>query len=142
MTKFAYKPENVITTFVDKYGDTRTIHRPRGSSLRVCNDSDTPVLLMNRAAAYLLGKKVRARRLTLGLTQKQLCELAGFVDVNPKQRIYGIETAKRGGGVRLGTLFALAHALRCEPQDILPTTDEVLSAAGVGEKTKTGLAAE
>ncbi len=124
-------PRAPVATFTDEYGDERIIHRPKGRRLSVFNGGDTPTLRMNRAVAVLLGKAVRARRNELGYTARELCMRAGFVDVNPKQRIHHIETAMRGEGVRLGTLYALAHALDCAPVDLLPSVKEAADLAGV-----------
>lgn len=125
------RPTTVIAEFEDQYGDVRKIHRPKGRRLSVLREGNTPVHAMNRACAILMAKKIKARRLELGLSQKQVCIRAGFELVNPKQRIHAIENATRNEGVRLGTLYALAQALLCEPRDLLPTLAEVLHASGV-----------
>lgn len=125
------QPRNPIATFVDNYGEARIIHRLKGRRLSVFNGPGTPVQLMNRATAILMGKRIRARRKALGLSAKELVQRAGFVDVNPKQRVYAIETAGREQGIKLGTLYALAHALECSPCDLLPPLEEVMKAAGV-----------
>lgn len=140
-----YRPANPIATYTDAYGDERIIHAPAGArsrALRRFNNSDTPVLRMNRAVAILLGHAVRARRLALGMTAKQLCLRCGFANVNPKAAIYEIETAKRASGVRLGTLYALASALDCEPSDLLPTKAAAMEAAGVEAAAVHSLAAK
>jgi hypothetical protein len=65
------------------------------------------------------------------MTMRELSVRAGLHNVNPKQYIHGIESAKQSRGVRMGTLYALAHALGLNPSDLLPTTDEVLVLASV-----------
>lgn len=126
-----YGPRNPVATFENEYGETEIIHRPKGRALKLYRGLNTPVLRMNRAAATLLGQLVRSRRKALGLSLKQLCLRAGLKDANPKQRIHAIETAMRAEGVRLGTLYALAHALECEVGDLLPAKADVIAAAEV-----------
>lgn len=130
------KPKNPIASFVDEYGDTRIIHRKQGRRLSVFCGGDTVPLKMNRAAAILIGKNIKQRRLKLSMSQKRLCQIAGFQSVNPKQYISGIENAKRGGGCKTGSLYAIAYALQCEVCDLLPTVSQVLEAANIGESTK------
>lgn len=135
MSELKLEPKNPIASFVDTYGDERVIHRPVGRKLAVFNGGDTPILRMNRAVAVLFGQRVHQRRGALKLSQRELCQRAGFVDVNPKQRIHAIETATRLKGVRFGTLYALAHALECEPFDLMPTLQEALDLAGVSPQS-------
>lgn len=126
-----YTPKNVVATFVDQYGDTQIIHRPKGRRLSVFKGGDTPALRMNRAAAILIGQRIKAARLEAGLSQKQLCLRAGLANVNPKQYIHGIEAATRTAGCRMGTIYALAHAMGVEATDLLPTMNEVMMLAKV-----------
>lgn len=135
-----FQPKNPIATFEDDYGDTKIIHRPKGRRLSVFTGGNTPALRLNRAVAILVGQRVKARRQSLQMTQKQLCLRAGLQNVNPKQYIHAIEAATRMQGVRMGTLFALAHALRCAPGDLLPTVDEACALADVGPGTVSALA--
>lgn len=135
-----YTPKKVVATYVDTYGDERIIHSPQGGkALRVANTSDTPCLRMNRAVGILMGGKIRARRTELGITAKALCERMGLANTNAKQYIYGIETAFRAQGVRLGTLYALADALECEITDLLPAPVDVRAMAGVSRRAVVGL---
>lgn len=136
-----YKPKNLVATYVDSHGEERVIHSPKGRSLRRFDKSDTPQRRLNRAVAILLGHNIRDRRLALGLSQKDLCIRAGIVNSNPKQFISGIERAQRAEGMRLGTLFALATALECEPGLLLPSTAQAMETAGVGAKSQTTLEA-
>lgn len=134
-----YQPLNPVATFTDKYGEEQIIHRPRGQGLRMYKGHGTTTLKMNRAAAVLIGQRIKIRRKELGMSQRQLCEVAGFKDVSPKHRIYAIENATRGQGVRIGTLYSLAYALECEPFDLMPSIDVVVEAAGVQKTTLTAL---
>ena len=126
-----YQPKNPVASYTDEYGEERVIHAPKGKALRRYKNSDTPVQRMNRAVAILLGKRVRERRLALGLTMQQVCERAGFASKSPKQFMHHIEVAMRAEGVRLGTLYALTAALECEAGDLLPSRAEAMALAGV-----------
>ena len=126
-----YQPQNEVTRFTDKYGEEQIIHCPKGRALRLYKGVGTPSSKLNRAAAQLMGAMIKARRIELGLSMKELCQRAGFVDVNPKQRIWGIENATRGNGIRMGTLYALSMALDCEVDELLPKVDAVLELANV-----------
>lgn len=136
-----YQPRNVIATYTDDFGEERTVHRPKGGGLRVAKNSDTPVARMNRAAAILIGQRIRARRLGLQMTMQELGERAGLKNANQKSYVNALEKATRQEGMRLGTLFALASALRCEVADLMPSTAEVLSAGGVRARSAVTLEA-
>lgn len=123
------QPVNPVATFVDNYGELRVIHRKQGRRLSVFNGGDTPALRMNRAAAILIGKNIKAKRLEHKMSQKLLCQKAGLVNVNPKQCIHSLENAKRQGGSRMGTLYAIAFALECEVSELLPSVEAVLEYA-------------
>lgn len=127
-------PIQPVATFVDTYGDERVIHRRNGRSLAVFNGGETPVLRMTRAAAILIGDRVKDRRKALGISQRELCQRAGLIDVNPKQRIHAIENATRLRGIRMGTLYALSYALECEVADLLPSRSEVMALSGVAPR--------
>jgi DNA-binding Xre family transcriptional regulator len=137
--RIVFEPRNPVAEFQDEHGDTQTIHRPKGRRLSVYRGGNTPVLRMNRAVAVLLGERIRARRLMLGMTQEQLCLKAGFVHTHPKQRMADIERATRAEGIRLGSLYAVAYALGCHPGDLLPPMDDVMKLAGVGPQAATPL---
>lgn len=143
MDGVTYKPKNVVATFLDQYGETRVIHRSQGSGnkgLRVMKNGSTPVELLNRAAARLLGRAIKARRQSLGLSLEDLGVKAGLKSGNHKQYVWSIENAMRDKGVRLGTLYAIAAALDCEPGDLMPSGEEVRRVARVASKTITALA--
>lgn len=132
-----YKPKNPIASYVDVYGETRIIHKPKGRRLSVFCGGNTVALRMNRASAILIGKKIKEIRLKKGMSQRTLCVKAGLQNANPKQYIHAIENATRQAGSRMGTLYAIAYALECEVYEIVPTIDEVMKAAGVSDDTKT-----
>lgn len=121
-----------VAQYVDKYGDTRTIHKtPNG--LRVKNKRKTPVLAMNPVVSEMVGERVRELRLERGLSLEQLATLAGMGTGHPKERMWQIENATRGAGVRMGTLYALAMALGVEATDLLPSTERVRKMADLCE---------
>lgn len=121
-----------VGEFEDKYGDKRTIHRANGGVLRVANKRQTPVLALNRAAAPLIGENIRRLREQRGMTLEELCIKAGLASVYPKARMWEIEKGTRKGhGIRMGTLFALAYALEVSPCALLPSSEKVFSQAGV-----------
>lgn len=128
-----YQPRAVVAEFIDEYGEKQTIHRPKGRRLSVFKGLNTPVLRMNRAIAELMGARIKARRLELGLSLKEVAYRAGMQTVSPKQYIHRIENplSHRKEGIRMGTLYALAYALECGPQDLLPSAYEVMALAGV-----------
>lgn len=127
------KPTNPIATFTDKFGDEQVIHRKKGRRLSVFTGGETPVLKMNRAAAILIGEKIKSKRILQGLTLRQLCLKAGLQNVNPKEYMFSIENATRMAGCRTGTLYALAFALNCEPTEIMPTVNEVVEYANINK---------
>jgi DNA-binding Xre family transcriptional regulator len=136
-----WQPKNVVATYVDEYGEERAIHAPKGRRLSRATNSDTVVARMNRAAAILIGQRIRARRLEMGLTMKELGDRAGLKNANQKAYVNALEKSSRKEGMRFGTIFALATALHCEVADLLPTTAEVLAGAGVRAKAAVTLEA-
>ena len=135
MIDTSFSPRNVVTTFENEFGDTKIIHRPKGSAMKIYKGGKTPVLAVNRAISVLMGRRIRARREALGMTMEQLGIAAGLMSQTPKQYIYSMEKSVRKEGVRLGTLFLLAKALGCSPADLLPSIDESMDAAGVSIAT-------
>lgn len=126
-----YKPKNPVASYVDVYGETRIIHKPKGRRLSVFCGGNTVALRMNRASAILIGKKIKEIRLKKGISQRTLCVRAGLQNVNPKQYIHAIENATRQAGSRMGTLYAIAYALECEVYEIVPTINEVMNAGEI-----------
>jgi len=120
-----YRHGEIVGVFEDKFGEEKTVHRPKGRRLRVLKNLDTPVLRMNRVAAELIGQLIRERRISAGLTLEELGERAGLSSLTKKQYVWGIEHATRGQGVRIGTLYAIARILKCEVGDLLPSVDTV-----------------
>ena len=74
------------------------------------------------------------------MTLEELARASGLVhasSVHAKQRMREIEVGDgRTHGVKMGTLYALAHTLDCDPSDLLPTVEEAMAAAGITEKTQ------
>lgn len=133
----AHRNVEQVATFTDKYGDERRIYREgQRGKLRAEKPGDTVSHLMNRAVAVLVGASIKRRRIAAGLTLEDLCTRAGLRSETPKHRMWEIETAAREHGTRMGTLYALARALGCTPQDLMPTMDEVLAKAGIRQTEK------
>ncbi len=61
---------------------------------------------------------IKSRREALSLTQEQAAEAAGL---KSKQHWYAVESGATGGksGITLGTLNAIAKALKCDPKELL-----------------------
>jgi DNA-binding Xre family transcriptional regulator len=129
----------VLVEFEDQYGDVRVIHRKKGSRLSVKRLGDTPVHALNRAAAVLIGYKIREVRTRKSMSLADLCIKAGLASATPKQRMHEIEVGKRQEGMRLGTLFAIALALEVDVSSLLPRSAEVAEKAGVVPDTTTSL---
>lgn len=120
------KNPKVVAKYIDAHGNVRRIHKNRGNRLAVARLRSTPILELNRTAARLMGAKIMAKRKERGFTLLELGARAGFVDADPKSRMWSIENSVRQEGVRLGTLYALAIALECGIEDLLPSPAEVL----------------
>jgi len=118
----------LVAEFQDKYGEKRIIHGTR-HGLRGKRSFSTPALAMNRATTGMIGAKIKALREERGFTLKELALRCGMAGGTPKNRMWAIENATRGEGVRIGTLYAIAHALGCQVADLLPSVEEVLRAA-------------
>lgn len=72
---------------------------------------------------------LRLRRLTLGLTQREVARIAG---ISPEQ-LSNLETGK--ADPYLSTVLALADALGCEAADLLPFKRETPAAIRGSAKT-------
>lgn len=121
----------IIASFTDKYGETRHIRQSNKRRIQLAKNTDTVSHKMNRVAAVMIGAKIKERRLAAGLTLEELCIRSGLVSSIPKSRMWEIENALRREGMRMGTLFAISHALNCEVADLLPTVAAVSEMAGV-----------
>lgn len=122
-----------LVDFTDQYGEKRTIHRLKGSTLAVKRVGNTPALAMGRAAAVLMGLRIRAARQAAGMSLADLCMRAGLSAApgHHKHRMYEIEKGARRLGVQIGTLYAIALALDVPVSDLLPSVDEIAKAADV-----------
>ncbi len=119
------RSHEVVATFEDKYGETRTIHRGK-NGLAIKQEVTTPSLAFNQPVAELIGKRIKKARIARGMTLVELAVRCGMRSGHPKNRIWGIENATRGEGIRLGTLYAIAIALDVEACELLPTNEEVM----------------
>jgi len=128
-----YQPINPIAEYVDKYGDKKVIHCPKGRAMRVFKGEGTALIKLNRATAVLLGEAIRKRRLSLGMSMEELGIKAGLKSATPKQYVYSIEKASRQEGMRLGTLLMISSALGVEPGHLLPSVADAMELAGVSE---------
>lgn len=87
---------------------------------------------MNRVAAVEIGRRIRQAREAAGMTLEELCIRSGLVaNSSPKSRMWEIENAIRQQGPRLGTLYAIAHALAVPVERLLPSVKEVVECAGI-----------
>ena len=125
----------IIVEFEDKYGERRVVHRDKRGRMMLKRIKRSVSLVLNPVVARMVGSKIRAARRAKDMGPTELLYRAGLVAAVgcEKHRIYEIEKAggRRGQGVRLGTLFALANALGVEAKDLLPTNAEVLGVADV-----------
>jgi DNA-binding XRE family transcriptional regulator len=131
----------VVVEFTDQFGNPRKIHRANGSRLQLARERVTPILALTAAVGKLAGQRVKAARQARGMTLQELAERSGLAPAT-KHRMYEIENAM-SGGMRLGTLYAIATALAVPISSLLPTETEVLAEAGVELRSeiRLGLAA-
>jgi hypothetical protein len=71
---------------------------------------------------------------------QELALRCGMGSGNPKDRIWALENATRGEGMRMGTLYALALALETEASALMPPVEEVAAAAQVRKVDLPGIA--
>lgn len=126
----ARQPPVPVTSFVDKYGEERVIHRHKGE-LKIARRRSSAVHEMTRAAGVAIGKRIKRQRIERGMTLAQLCVRAGLVSVSPKSRMWEIENGTQDAGVHLGTLYALAAALGVGIEALMPPVAEVTKSARV-----------
>ncbi|MCB0257153.1 MAG: helix-turn-helix transcriptional regulator [Anaerolineae bacterium] len=134
--KGKYQPRKVVGEMLDhKTGEKKIVHSPRGRSLRILKNMDTPALRLNRVAAVLIGERIRELRISREMTLEELATTAGLSSQTPRSYMWSIENAQRGQGIRLGTLFAIAAALDCKIDELLPSTGQVLKSAAAEFET-------
>ena len=122
---------DVVVEFENKYGEKRVIHKTR-NGLRVKQSGQSVALTLGHVIQPIVSAKIRAKRIERGLTLNELGRLSGVAPVNGKHRMYAIENPpnrSNDGGIRFGTLYAIAIALDVPPSDLLPTLDEVKAMA-------------
>lgn len=121
----------IVATFINKYGEEQKLRQVGKRRIQVAKNTETVSHKLNLVAAVMIGAKIKERRIAAGLTLEALCTRAGLVSATPKSRMWEIENAIRQEGLRMGTLFAIAHALGCEATELMPTTTVVAEHAGV-----------
>lgn len=124
------KNPQTVAHYMDKYGEQREIHKNRGNRLSVKRQSSTVPAMLGPPAGKLLGERINAARLKAGLSLERLAFLAGLA--GGKSAMWQIESkAAAQEGVRFGTLYALAWALKIEATELLPRNGEVLGLSGL-----------
>jgi|CXWL01.1.fsa_nt_gi hypothetical protein len=125
---FSYGTDEV--KFRDKFGEVRKLRKTRHGFQLQRNESTVALRLCNAIAKHV-GRRIREERVKQKLELAELCIMAGLKTATPKGRMFEIERGKRGMGIKLGTLYAIAHALKVAPASLLPSMDEALSTASV-----------
>lgn len=126
--------------FVDEYGEDRVIHRRVGGGFSVKRNELTPILALNAEVSRRIGARVRELRIERGLSLTELAHRIGATSGHPKNRMWALEnpgqrgTGEQYGGMRLGTLYALALALEVDVCDLMPSASEV-GTAKLGSRT-------
>lgn len=117
----------VYAEFTDKFGETQAIHRAHGR-LSIRRKSPTVVLALTQAVGRHIGERIRAERVKAGIDMPTLAERAGLK--GGKQAIYHAEQALNGG-IRIGTLYAIASALGISPFELMPNLHDAIEQAEV-----------
>lgn len=135
--RYSREPK-LLAKFTNRYGEEKIVHLTQ-SGLRVKNNQSTVVLTLNAKVAELMAGRIKERRKQLGLTLEEVCTRAGIATTTPKARMWEIENGTAKGGLRFGTLYALAIALECSPSDLMPSLEEVLEGAAIESVTEKSL---
>lgn len=120
----------IVAEFEDRYGDTRVLHKTR-HGLKLARQRSTAAWLMTIAAGELVGRRIKIEREKKGMTLEELCVRAGLASATPKNRMWEIENNVREGGVKLGTLYAIAIALEIPVTRLLPPISKVRDKAKI-----------
>lgn len=131
-TRAGIEDGQIIATVRDRFDEPRNVVQ-RGSRIRIANTGTTLTLEMNREAAILIGKKIRQLRTDRGLGLEQLAIMCGITSGWPKNRMHEIEMCVRQQGVRIGTLYAIAAALKVEVSELMPSVADVMKMAKVAK---------
>jgi hypothetical protein len=123
----AVRRRPVYAEFTDKFGESQAIHRAHGR-LTIKRKSPTVVLALTCAVGRHIGQRIREERIKAGIDMPSLAERAGLK--GGKQAIYHAEQALNGG-VRIGTLYAIASALGVSPFELLPSLNDAMREADV-----------
>lgn len=126
------KHMGMTATAKDKFGDGMTLHKTR-HGWRKKLPRVTPLLAFNRVLAVVVGSKIAEMRKAKGLTLEELAILTGAKGGCPKTRQWRMENPFRGYGIHIGTLFVMADALGCKPDDLLPSLEDVREVAAMIE---------
>lgn len=121
----------IIAEFIDEYEERQVVHKDARGAIRIMRNREIPALEVSKAIGRLAGGRIRAERIRQHLSLRELAVRAGLTP--SKQRMREIESSSRYG-MRIGTLYCLAHALGKQPWDFLPEMSEALKEAGVGPR--------
>ena len=127
----ANRAPEILATFEDKYGDKRTIHRVfmgGCARVRVKRIRSTPVQVLTDACGKTVGRNIARLRIERGMSMAELARRATLL--GGKQRVYSLEHNTDRGGLRLGTLYAVAAALEVEPSSLLPPLEDAMKDCG------------
>lgn len=130
---------NKKAQFVNDRGELKTVHWSRqNNKLVVKREPRTLPMVLTHAVNKLLGPIIRSKRKSLSLSMGQVGMRAGLTHNtgNAKNRIHEIEKGAEYGriqGVKIGTLYAIAYAMKIEPSELLPKMEDVLAASGARE---------
>ena len=125
-----HRKANIVASFQDKYEEERHIQLTGRKRLTIARDATTTER-MNDVIAPIIGRNIRAKRRASGMTMQELAIRANLKAAWPKQRMKEIEENTRGTGIKMGTLYAIAYALDCDPQDLMPDIHDVAKLARV-----------
>lgn len=114
-----------VGKFIDEKGIAHVVHRYATGRMGIARAERSIVHELSESVALIVGKRIRALRLERGWTLLDLLQRAGLSGT--RNRMKEIEQAK-SGGLKLGTLYAVANALGVEPHDLLPARSTVFDA--------------
>lgn len=104
--------------------------------VRVKHLRTTDAIRLNQLIAPLLAARIKMERKARGWTLVQFAERLGWTEGNPKERVWAIENATRGQGIRLGTIFLIGRTLGIPWRDLLPDDAAVEAAFTAKESPK------
>lgn len=125
--------------FVNENGELKTLHWSRNNNKFVIkHEPRTLPTVLTHAVNELIGPILRTKRQELGLSMGQVGTRAGLMRDTKyaKHRMYEIEKGskfRKSQGIKIGTLYAIAHAMKIEPAELLPKLEDVLNLSGAKE---------